>query len=124
MSDKTRKPHRQICSLCHEVDRVSFLVPDDVWELAVHASQINSIICLRCFTRLADERGVRWDRDIQFFPVSWISQAEAVAAGAETVPAALEEREIDMPCPDARCPNCGGLLGLRPTCAHPDHEEL
>ena len=68
-----RKSHRQICSLCHEVSRVGFSVPDDVWELATHISQRNSIICLRCFTRMADERQVEWDKKIEFYPVSWIT---------------------------------------------------
>ncbi len=65
-----RKSHREICSLCHEVSRVGFHVPNEVWELSVHSSQINSLICLRCFTRLADERGVEWDKDIKFYPIS------------------------------------------------------
>lgn len=68
-----RKPHREICSLCHEVSRVSFHVPNKIWKLAVHISQINNIICLRCFTRLADERGVKWDDGIKFFPTSQIT---------------------------------------------------
>jgi hypothetical protein len=68
-----RKAHREICSLCHEVSRVGFWVPDEIWKLAVHHSQRNSIICLQCFTRLADERGVEWDLKIQFYPVSQIT---------------------------------------------------
>lgn len=68
-----RKPHREICSLCHEVSRVGFHVPDKIWKLAVHESLLFSIICLFCFTRLADERGVQWDREIEFFPVSQIT---------------------------------------------------
>lgn len=73
-----RKPHREICSLCHEVSRVGFWVPDHIWKAAVHRSQINSIICLRCFTRLADERSVPWDEEIKFFPVSWITHSRDV----------------------------------------------
>jgi len=71
-----RKTHREICSLCHEVSRVGFRVPDKVWKAAVHHSQVNDIICLRCFTRLADERGVQWDEWIKFFPVSFITNQE------------------------------------------------
>lgn len=69
-----RKPHRQFCSICHEVDRVPFHVPDEVWELATHINDRYSLICLRCFTRMADERGVEWDKEITFYPVSQITQ--------------------------------------------------
>lgn len=68
-----RQPHREICSRCHEVNRVGFHVPDEIWRLAVHVSELNSILCLRCFTRLADERGVQWDEEVEFFPTSWIT---------------------------------------------------
>ena len=68
-----RKPHREICSLCHEVSRVGFWVPNEIWMDSVHVSQRNSIVCLRCFTRLADERGVQWDKEIEFHPMSQIS---------------------------------------------------
>jgi len=73
-----RKPHRQFCSICHEVLRIDFFVPDDVWELATHVSQRNNIICLRCFTRMADGRGVEWDRDIKFYPTSWITHQRSI----------------------------------------------
>ncbi len=78
MTDTTeRKPHREICALCHEVSRVGFHVPKNIWLFAVQKFHWDSIICLRCFTRLADERGVRWDQDIKFYPVSWISHVES-----------------------------------------------
>ncbi len=66
------KPHREICSLCYEISRVGFWVPDDIWKAAIHRHFQNSIICLRCFTRLADEKSVEWDKEIKFYPVSWI----------------------------------------------------
>ena len=71
-----RKPHREICSLCHEVIRVMFWVSDEIWSLSVHQSQTNSLMCLRCFTRLADERQVQWDKAIKFYPVSQITQGD------------------------------------------------
>lgn len=70
-----RKTHREICCLCHEVSRVGFWVPNDVWEASVHRHYITSVICLRCFTRQADERSVEWDKEIKFYPVSWIAHA-------------------------------------------------
>ena len=68
--DKERNPHREICCLCHEVSRVGFRVSDKIWELAVHSYYRESIICLSCFTRLADERYVEWDKDIELYPIS------------------------------------------------------
>lgn len=68
-----RNPHREICSLCHEVSRVGFWVPNEIWRFSLHKSQWNDIICLHCFTRLADERGVEWNKDIKFYPISWIT---------------------------------------------------
>ena len=77
-----RKPHREICSLCHEISRVGFWVPNTIWKLAVHHSQIEDLVCLRCFTRLADERQVEWDKCIKFYPVSQITHLtlESLAA--------------------------------------------
>jgi len=69
-----RKSHRQICQLCNEVDRVMFVVPDEVWKLALNEYFWNYIICLQCFTKQADERGVERDKDIKFFPVSQVTQ--------------------------------------------------
>lgn len=88
-----RKPHREICSLCHEVSRVGFHVPDEVWAAAVHLSEVNSIVCLRCFTRLADERGVEWDRDITFAPVSWVTHERNNAREVTTLVRCFECRE-------------------------------
>lgn len=76
-----RKPHREICSRCHEVSRVGFHVPDEIWRAAVHISESDSILCVRCFTQIADERGVEWDKEIEFFPVSWITLQENHPAG-------------------------------------------
>lgn len=68
-----RKPHREICALCHSVSRVGFSVPNEVWKVVVHRIHLESILCLGCFTRLADEKSVKWDKDIKFYPVSWIT---------------------------------------------------
>lgn len=64
-------PMREICKLCWDVSRVGFRVPDDVWEAVVPGQVRNHVVCLSCFTRLADELGVRWDARIEFFPVSY-----------------------------------------------------
>lgn len=71
-----RKAHRQICSLCHEVCRVDFHVPYEIWIRSVHHSQVNERLCLSCFTRLADERQIKWCEKITFHPESMIAMIE------------------------------------------------
>lgn len=78
--DLNKKPHREICAMCHEVSRIGFHVSNDIWELSTSEFYRNSILCLQCFTRLADERGVEWDKDIKFYPQSWISHVKAMTA--------------------------------------------
>jgi hypothetical protein len=36
------------------------------------------MVCLECFTRLADERLVEWCAEIQFYPVSLAVQIRSV----------------------------------------------
>ncbi len=76
-----RKPHREICSRCHGVNRIGFYVPDPIWRAAVHVSELQNILCLGCFTRLADERGVEWDKEVEFIPVSWVTHQMFLTSG-------------------------------------------
>lgn len=68
-----RKPHRQICSVCHREYAIDFQVPDEVWELAVHRSQRNDLICLDCFARMADTRFVEWEHGLEIYPTSLVT---------------------------------------------------
>ena len=61
---------REICKICGDINRVGFSVPDEVWSEVVPLKWRSSIVCLRCFTRLADEKLVEWDKCIDFYPVS------------------------------------------------------
>jgi hypothetical protein len=72
----TRKPHRQICSVCHREYGIDFQVPDHVWELATHRSQRNDLICLDCFARMADTRFVAWEEGLRIYPTSLITHIE------------------------------------------------
>lgn len=67
---------REICKLCFGVNRIGFLVPDSVWEEVVPEHVRDSVVCLSCFTELADEKYVEWDRHIEFFPVSFLTHLE------------------------------------------------
>lgn len=71
-----RKPHRPFCSICNEVVRVDISVTDEVWELALHVSQRSGYVCVACFTRNADERGVDWGNSIKFIPLSQYRESD------------------------------------------------
>ena len=61
---------REICKACWEINRIGFSVPDEIWNAAVPVKLRDSILCLNCFTRFADEQLIPWDAQIKFFPVS------------------------------------------------------
>lgn len=60
---------REICKCCFRPVSVGFNVPDWVWH-AVARGKFN-VLCLQCFTTLADEMLIEWDKDIEFYPVSY-----------------------------------------------------
>lgn len=61
---------REICTCCGRINHVGFTVPNVIWNEAVPAFFINSILCLQCFATFADESLIEWDKDIEFWPVS------------------------------------------------------
>lgn len=102
MTDEAKMPdatHREICSLCHRVNRVGFHVPNNVWQAVVHKSNQNSIVCLECFSHRADEKYIEWDKDIQLFPVSLYTHREhkssPIERGAHTRPTTTADSATD-----------------------------
>jgi len=69
---------REICKACYEIVRVGFSVPDDIWAIAVPERLQESTLCFNCFTRLADEHLLPWDKHIKFWPVSLITHLKPV----------------------------------------------
>jgi hypothetical protein len=66
---------REVCKRCFRESAVGFSVPDDVWA-AVKARALphaGNVLCLACFTEAGDELRIKWDRDIQFWPVSRVT---------------------------------------------------
>jgi hypothetical protein len=61
---------REICSVCGNVVRIGFYVPDDIWSNIIPYKKRNDNYCLDCFTKIADETLIEWDKSIKFFPVS------------------------------------------------------
>lgn len=61
---------REICCNCGKSSPVGFSVPDSVWEQSVPVKYINRTLCIICFASFSDESLVKWDDEIEFFPVS------------------------------------------------------
>ena len=61
---------RERCGVCHCVSAIGFHVPDELWRVAVPDYFRETVLCLKCFVSFADERMLRWERSIKFFPVS------------------------------------------------------
>lgn len=61
---------REICKICYYVNTVGFVVADDIWSAVVPPEHQRGIVCLNCFTRLADTKMIQWDKGIRLFPVS------------------------------------------------------
>lgn len=67
---------REICAICGNIVRVGFWVPNAIWKEVVHIHYQNSILCLECFTKRADEKFIEWDKLIKFYPVSFKSHLD------------------------------------------------
>lgn len=63
-------PSREFCSRCRSYSVISFAVSNEIWRMVVPERFREDILCLLCFARMADERLVKWDADIEFYPVS------------------------------------------------------
>lgn len=66
---------REICKLCGDINRIGYHVPSWLWNEVAEGRW--NILCLGCFTRLADEKGQQWDKHIDHWaPVSFVSHQE------------------------------------------------
>lgn len=91
---------RERCQMCHRYSPVGFHVPDDVWEASVHPHWRNGPLCIMCFAAGADERGVRWDDDIVFYPVSLRTHMDAKPQRRSLC---SRKHYMGVECPEPRC---------------------
>lgn len=69
---------REFCARCNSVSAVGFSVPSDVWTAVAGRHWSDSILCIRCFAALGDEKGVAWEvAGIDFYAVSLATHREA-----------------------------------------------
>lgn len=57
---------RELCKRCPNIVTVGFTVPNETWERVAQGRW--NILCLQCFTTLADEMGLQWSRSMRFWP--------------------------------------------------------
>jgi hypothetical protein len=72
---------REICKMCFWVNPVGFYVPDEIWLEAIPPEHRSSVVCISCFARLADEKLIPWDGQIQLYPVSMATHWDNVKTG-------------------------------------------
>lgn len=64
---------REICQRCHTVSAIGFHAPTETWRAVAGRDWANSILCIRCFAALGDEKFIAWERGLAFYPVSYAS---------------------------------------------------
>lgn len=64
---------REICKICFHPNPIGFHVPNEIWKAAIPDYYQKNIVCIMCFARLADERLIQWDNDIELYPVSFVT---------------------------------------------------
>lgn len=72
---------RDVCALCGNIISVEYSVPEQIWSMAVPKNLSEEKLCICCFTRLADEGLIAWDKDIEFYPSSRASKFLDVGMG-------------------------------------------
>lgn len=60
---------REICKRCQSVSAVGFDSP--LWEEVAGQHWVDSILCIRCFAALGDEKHIEWEVGIELYPVSY-----------------------------------------------------
>lgn len=62
--DYAAELQRQRCKSCWHADGFDFNVPDEVWAEVVPPKLQNHVVCLRCFDRFAQDKGVDYSRHL------------------------------------------------------------
>ena len=69
---------REICKICFRANPVGFSVPDEIWKDAIPSRHWDDVVCISCFARLADEKLIPWDEQIELYPVSMRTHIEDI----------------------------------------------
>ena len=69
---------REICKKCLRDNPIGFKVPDSIWQDVVPDFLQSGVVCISCFTQLADEKFIPWDDQIEFYPVSLHTHLDGV----------------------------------------------
>ena len=56
---------QQTCKNCGAQDAFNFNVSDSVWEKVVPAALLEKVVCLACFDRFAEKRGIDYRRNLR-----------------------------------------------------------
>ena len=59
----------QYCAKCGEVIPVYFTVPLIQWQSIIPIELQDKKVCLHCFVAFAQNKELKWDTNIKFYPV-------------------------------------------------------
>lgn len=62
------------CEICHRPINIPFHVPDDVWNEVIPIKLRDKHVCLSCFITKANTFLIEWEKDIEFFPKSLVTE--------------------------------------------------
>lgn len=65
-------PTRQWCQRCRHIVEVDFYSP--IWEQVAGRHWQDSILCVRCFAEIGDEKHIAWEEGVEFEPCSYATQ--------------------------------------------------
>ena len=69
---------REICKCCGRINPLGFHVTNHIWRESVPSYYEDDILCIICFAQFADENGIEWDVDVDFYPVSLITHNRSI----------------------------------------------
>lgn len=73
----TDQSTREICQRCNRTSPVGFYSPSEIWLAVTQPGHWqDSILCIMCFAQLGDEKHIKWEQGIKFFPVSYATHHE------------------------------------------------
>ena len=71
VTEEKYKWNGEICKLCKREQRIAWSVKDSLWNRIVDEKYRNKVLCLECFLKIADKKGINISKK-DFIFLGWI----------------------------------------------------